>query len=129
MITRLDALNGLCRCGKLNVVHVFKFYFRFVVNRFVYFGFSTAPQFVVRVGDKWWWVAVVESGTYLTYVSISTTSPTPQIACYHDKLLALYLYLLITLDDIANLNIVVRLDVKTAVLTYGNLLHIILEAT
>jgi hypothetical protein len=43
-------------------------------------------QFVVRAGEMWWWVAVVESGAYLMYVSISTTSPTPQIACYHNKL-------------------------------------------
>jgi hypothetical protein len=44
------------------------------------------------------------------------------------KLLALYFDLLVTLDNIANLDIVVRLDVKTAILTYGNLLHIVLEA-
>ena len=55
----------------------------------------------------WWWVAVVESGAYLTYVSISTASPTPQIACYHNKLFAFYLYLLVTLNNITNLNIVV----------------------
>ena len=28
----------------------------------------------------WWWVADVESGAYYAYVSISTTSSTPQIA-------------------------------------------------
>ena len=42
-------------------------------------------------------------------------------------LFTFYLYLLVTLDNIANLDIVVRLDVKTTILTYGNLLHIILE--
>jgi hypothetical protein len=43
-------------------------------------------------------------------------------------LLSFNLYLLVTLDNIANLDIVVRLDVKTAVLTNGNLLDIVLEA-
>ena len=45
------------------------------------------------------------------------------------KLLTFYLYLFVTLDNIANLNIVVRLDVKTAILTYGYLLDIVLETT
>ena len=43
-------------------------------------------------------------------------------------LLTLYLNLLVTLDNIADSDVVERLDVKTAILSYNNLLHVILES-
>ena len=97
MITRLNTLNGLLGCCKLNVVHVFKFLFRLT---------SVCIQHLFIV---FWSLDVVDSKS-------------------SHVLLALHLNLLVTLDNIANLNIVVRLDVQTAILAHGNLLNIILEA-
>ena len=43
-------------------------------------------------------------------------------------LLSLYFYLLVSLDDITDLNIVVRLDIQTAVVASEYLLNIVLKA-
>ena len=99
MVTRLDALYGLSGSGKLNLV-IHVFKFYFRLNSVcVYY-----IRFVVRR---------VASATLLTT----------------KVLLSLDLNLLVTLNDIAHANVVVRLDVKTTILTYGNLLNIVLETT
>ena len=48
---------------------------------------------------------------------------------YHGKLLSFDFDLFVAFDDIADLDIVVRLDIKTAILTHRNLLDIVLETT
>ena len=68
-------------------------------------------------------VAGVESGAYLTYVSISTTSPTLQITPYHNKLLEVEV--LLNILNLLPLVLLGHLDHHLALLALHGLLLLV----